>query len=366
MHVFKLKFGNGPAKLGRGVSEGKAFCKMPLTSRSAAQTAAAAHDASVREADEAHDRVMEFVRETATGLSLHLAVPGNRSKQADDHRVEESRQQQPETPRLELKRTEGYLQVKKEAKAGSSVPSYLKVEPGGKKPLTKRQQAALDAEAAKLTPEQIKAAVHVKTKALVIDAQHQTVAKAHALAQRHNALGIFQSDVNEARALSVCRRELRRSVSLNQLKQEAARLVAHGKPPRSEAAEAIASGAAIDLRTPDLLRGRLELLDEKFAEAERRRLLELKKKEQQGQQRGGRGRGGAGMRGLGAMGGSAKAAAPMALFGAAPSAARATGAAAALTKSHTAAGPAVAATLPPGAALAASVSLPAMGRERSL
>jgi hypothetical protein len=198
------------------------------------------------------------------------------------------------------------------------------------------------------------------------DAQQQTIDKARALAQRHNALGIFQSDVNDARALSICRRELRRSVSLNQLKQEAARLVAHGKPPRSEAAEAIASGAAIDLRTPDLLRGRLELLDEKFAEAERRRLLEIKKKEQQGQQRGGRGRGGAGMRGLGAMGGSAKAAAPMALFGAAPSAARATGAAAALTKSHTAAGPAVAATLPPGAALAASVSLPAMGRERSL
>ena len=38
-------------------------------------------------------------------------------------------------------------------------------------------------------------------------------------------------------------------MSLQQLKQEAARLVAGGKPPRSEVAEAIASGTAIDLKT---------------------------------------------------------------------------------------------------------------------
>ena len=292
---------------------------MPLTTRSAKQIAEAEHDAQVRDAEEAHDRIFEFVSETAAALALPLAVPGNRTGKAQDLRVEESRQQQPVTPRLELKRTEAYLNHKKEGKSkGSTVPAYLRLPTA--KVLTKRQLAALEAEKAKKTPEQIKAEVHEKTKALVADAQQKTVNKARVIAQQHDELGIFDPEVNEARALSVCRWELRRTVSLQQLKQEAARLVAGGKPPRSEVAEAIASGTAIDLKTPDLLRGRLELLDEKFAEDERRRLAEIRRREQQAQQQRGSVRDG--RRPSSVLLGPGRAAAPMALLGAmAPSAA---------------------------------------------
>ena len=55
------------------------------------------------------------------------------------------------------------------------------------KVLTKRQLAALEAEKAKKTPEQIKAEVHEKTKALVADAQQKTrVATDSASAQLMN------------------------------------------------------------------------------------------------------------------------------------------------------------------------------------
>ena len=234
---------------------------MPLHTLTAAEQASYSADAKLRAQEEAKEASVEMLRERGLILS--------RMAHAVDHRIEDA--EKPETPKKKLVRTSDYIELKATVSEKGGMPSYLKDGAQGKT-LTKRQLRLIEEEKLKLTPAQFVAAVHDKTKALVTEAQKATVAKAEALAQRHDSLGVFRRDVNEVRALSVCRRELRRTVSLPQLKREAAQMVSSGVKPRSEAAaaaaEAMASGSTASIRTPDMLMGRLELLDEQFAAAQ--------------------------------------------------------------------------------------------------
>ena len=254
---------------------------MTMHSRSAAEVATERKDMERRAKEESLERVVEFVRDRG----FHL----DKSLKSEDQRVEHSRQPDkvPMSPKPTLVRTESYLALKAEQKSsGKQVPSYLKAG-GGSMPALRKKKVE---EQPKLTPAEVKAAVHEKTKSMVAEAQHKTLERAASYASKSDRLGVFDPRVNEMRALSVARRELRRSVTLEQIKRDAAEQVARGSPKRSEAAEAAAAAAAggsvVDIRTPDLLRGRLELLDEAFAA--KQKAAERAAKQQQQQQQGAR------------------------------------------------------------------------------
>lgn len=121
------------------------------------------------------------------------------------------------------------------------------------------------------TAAEAQAAVHARTKLLIASTQRELVERARHLAARYDELGVFSTATNRVRAATVCRLELRRSVSVESLRQRAEELVQSGCEPRSEAAEAVSSGAVGLLTASERLRGRLELLHEQMQQRGRSR-----------------------------------------------------------------------------------------------
>ena len=239
---------------------------MGARSKSASRGAVAIKDAEVR-------RLQEMHMEIRKSLEARGAV-FERENQHSDIRPLPALQAPPV-----LRRTASFIEHRESRKKdGGGTASYLTEEPSKleKKKKEAREQAALIA--AGPTPAETAAAVHARTKALIGELHRDSLEHAKRLTESYNARLVFEPRANGTRALSVTRMALRRTASLKTIKQTAQEQVLTGYVPRSEAAElaaAVARGSteARDIRAPDLVRGRLELLDEKLAEG----LLEPKR-----------------------------------------------------------------------------------------
>lgn len=169
-----------------------------------------------------------------------------------------------------LQRTGAYLEHRNGRQSERNRSSYLTEDPAitAAKKQSARHLAAI--KAAGPTAAETAAVVHARTKALLSELQHDSLKHAMNLKHTYDSKQVFEPSANSTRALSTTRMTLRRTASMPAIKQKAHDQVAQGYVPRSEAAvaaAAVASGASVaDLRAPDLIRGRLELLDERLAE----------------------------------------------------------------------------------------------------
>jgi hypothetical protein len=153
--------------------------------------------------------------------------------------------------------SEAFLAYRESRKGERARGSYLTGLPAKKQqPKKKEKPPPADDSADK---------VHARAQALLDEMQRDSVDVATQMAARLDAKEVFSPEANRVRAFSVARMEWRRRVTLDGVKRVASDQVATGFVPRSEAADAVASGAgAADLRASELLLGRLELLDERL------------------------------------------------------------------------------------------------------
>jgi hypothetical protein len=159
------------------------------------------------------------------------------------------------------------------------VPAYLRAEaePRGEKAIGREEHDRPP------TAAEIHVAVHARTKLLIAEAQQAALKRAQKLARRLDSFGVLDPQANQTRVASLARLELRRHVSVAELQQRAEDQVRSGVPARSEVPAAVAavkSGGGLQKRAagvsmPQLLSGKLELLDEEMSSALKPRKVEL-------------------------------------------------------------------------------------------
>jgi hypothetical protein len=209
-------------------------------------------------------RALQARLELRKSLSERGAVFERKIKTADARALRPLAEEPP------LQHTEAYLEYRATRKVDKNRSAYLTTTPSEQ--AAAKQKAREEREQTERPPS-VPAQIHARTKALVAETQKESIDYAEAMAARLNAKAVFGPRINHIRAYSTTRMEMRRHTSLDQLRRLAVEQVASGFVPKSAAEEQVAAAAAaaasggaasLNVSKSDLLRGRLELLDEQF------------------------------------------------------------------------------------------------------
>ena len=223
---------------------------MPIAApKSVAEQALVQRDLVLRKAEQDTEATLQLLRDRKAILERSRDIP-------------DVRYLAPLAPEPRLVHSESYLADREEnlkANAKRHDISYLTQTPNERALEKQASLAKVPVLSAREKEQQRYDAVHQRVKQLIADVHKETAVRIRTMTNDLDAYGIFPTSINELRAGSVCRADLRRQLSMGTLRQEAANQINTGYDPPPK--PAVRGGRFVPPTSSEVLRCRLERLD---------------------------------------------------------------------------------------------------------